>query len=97
MPIEVFETRQVKGSFKKLLKACVPGYPATEPGSASFLCSLEDSEWLIQVSPLPLPHRGGGLPGGRRCDGQGPSGAHLGAGPRHLPRAVGGRGLGLLF
>nr|XP_030711346.1 myotubularin-related protein 5 isoform X6 [Globicephala melas] len=52
VPIEVFETRQVKGSFKKLLKACVPGYPATEPGSASFLCSLEDSEWLIQIHKL---------------------------------------------
>lgn len=49
MPIEVFEARQVKASFKKLLKACVPGCPAAEPGPASFLRSLEDSEWLIQV------------------------------------------------
>lgn len=55
MPIEVFEARQVKASFKKLLKACVPGCPASEPGPASFLRSLEDSEWLIQVcEPLPL-------------------------------------------
>jgi hypothetical protein len=58
VPIEVFEARQVKASFKKLLKACVPGYPAAEPSPASFLRSLEDSEWLIQVSPLPFapPH-----------------------------------------
>lgn len=54
VPIEVFEARQVKASFKKLLKACVPGCPATEPGPASFLRSLEDSEWLIQVSAQPL-------------------------------------------
>jgi myotubularin-related protein 5/13 len=51
--IRVCEARQVKASFKKLLKACVPGCPATEPSPASFLRSLEDSEWLIQVSPLP--------------------------------------------
>lgn len=55
MPIEVFEARQVKTSFKKLLKACVPGCPAAEPSPASFLRSLEDSEWLTQVSALPLP------------------------------------------
>nr|XP_055184234.1 myotubularin-related protein 5 isoform X2 [Nyctereutes procyonoides] len=52
VPIEVFEARQVKASFKKLLKACVPGCPAVEPGPASFLRSLEDSEWLIQIHKL---------------------------------------------
>ncbi|XP_072598319.1 myotubularin-related protein 5 isoform X2 [Vulpes vulpes] len=52
VPIEVFEARQVKASFKKLLKACVPGCPAAEPGPASFLRSLEDSEWLIQIHKL---------------------------------------------
>lgn len=55
VPIEVFEARQVKASFKKLLKACVPGCPVFELGPASFLRSLEDSEWLTQVSALPLP------------------------------------------
>lgn len=62
VPIEVFEARQVKASFKKLLKACVPGCPAAEPSPASFLRSLEDSEWLIQVSALPRPsaHLGAG-------------------------------------
>lgn len=58
VPIEVFEARQVKASFKKLLKACVPGCPTAEPGPASFLRSLEDSEWLVQVSALTLPPRG---------------------------------------
>ncbi|XP_038198614.1 myotubularin-related protein 5 isoform X2 [Arvicola amphibius] len=52
VPIEVFEARQVKASFKKLLKACVPGCPAIESSSASFLRSLEDSEWLIQIHKL---------------------------------------------
>ncbi|CAO2601264.1 Myotubularin-related protein 5 [Lemmus lemmus] len=52
VPIEVFEARQVKASFKKLLKACVPGCPAVESSSASFLRSLEDSEWLIQIHKL---------------------------------------------
>nr|KAF6497565.1 SET binding factor 1 [Rousettus aegyptiacus] len=52
VPIEVFEARQVKASFKKLLKACVPGCPTTEPGPASFLRSLEDSEWLTQIHKL---------------------------------------------
>lgn len=55
VPIEVFEARQVKTSFKKLLKACVPGFPAWEPSPPTFLSSLEDSEWLTQVSALPLP------------------------------------------
>ncbi|XP_048209552.1 myotubularin-related protein 5 isoform X2 [Perognathus longimembris pacificus] len=52
VPIEVFEVRQVKASFKKLLKACVPGCPAAEPSSASFLRSLEESEWLTQIHKL---------------------------------------------
>lgn len=55
VPIEVFEARQVKTSFKKLLKACVPGCPALESGPTSFLRSLEDSEWLTQVCTAPAP------------------------------------------
>ncbi|XP_036904764.1 myotubularin-related protein 5 isoform X4 [Sturnira hondurensis] len=52
VPIEVFEARQVKTSFKKLLKACVPGCPTAEPSPASFLRLLEDSEWLTQIHKL---------------------------------------------
>ncbi|NWX92840.1 MTMR5 protein, partial [Nothoprocta pentlandii] len=48
VPIEVFDVRQVKASFKKLMKACVPGCPSTEP-SVAYLRSLEESEWLSQV------------------------------------------------
>lgn len=49
VPIEVFDVRQVKASFKKLMKACVPGCPAGDP-PVTYLRSLEESEWLSQVS-----------------------------------------------
>ncbi|NXR24822.1 MTMR5 protein, partial [Cinclus mexicanus] len=48
VPIEVFDVRQVKASFKKLMKACVPGCPSL-PGCMDYLRSLEESEWLSQV------------------------------------------------
>ncbi|NWZ25516.1 MTMR5 protein, partial [Asarcornis scutulata] len=48
VPIEVFDVRQVKASFKKLMKACVPGCPAGDP-PVTYLRSLEESEWLSQV------------------------------------------------
>nr|XP_056701885.1 myotubularin-related protein 5 [Euleptes europaea] len=51
VPIEVFEARQVKTSFKKLMKACVPSNPAAEPGVA-YLRSLEESEWLVQIHKI---------------------------------------------
>uniref|UniRef100_A0A8B9VV65 Myotubularin-related protein 5 n=1 Tax=Anas zonorhyncha TaxID=75864 RepID=A0A8B9VV65_9AVES len=52
VPIEVFDVRQVKASFKKLMKACVPGCPAGDP-PVTYLRSLEESEWLSQVSGAP--------------------------------------------
>ncbi|XP_072233340.1 myotubularin-related protein 5 isoform X5 [Leuresthes tenuis] len=57
VPIEVCDVRQVKNSFKKLMKACVPSSPSLGP-SMSFLRCLEDSEWMallhrvLQVSVL---------------------------------------------
>ncbi|CAI5786790.1 Hypothetical predicted protein [Podarcis lilfordi] len=51
VPIEVFDARQVKTSFKKLMKACVPGSPSAEPGQ-TYLRSLEESEWLIQIHKI---------------------------------------------
>uniref|UniRef100_H9GCL9 Uncharacterized protein n=1 Tax=Anolis carolinensis TaxID=28377 RepID=H9GCL9_ANOCA len=51
VPIEVFEARQVKTSFKKLMKACVPGNPSAEP-SVAYLRSLEESEWLTQIHKI---------------------------------------------
>ncbi|XP_042746686.1 myotubularin-related protein 5-like, partial [Lagopus leucura] len=51
VPIEVFDVRQVKASFKKLMKACVPGCPSTDPNVA-YLRSLEESEWLSQIHKI---------------------------------------------
>ncbi|XP_074553838.1 myotubularin-related protein 5 isoform X5 [Halichoeres trimaculatus] len=57
VPIEVCDVRQVKNSFKKLMKACVPSSGTSDP-NMSFLRCLEDSEWMallhrvLQVSVL---------------------------------------------
>lgn len=57
VPIEVCDIRQVKNSFKKLMKACVPSSSTSDP-NMSFLRCLEDSEWMsllhrvLQVSVL---------------------------------------------
>uniref|UniRef100_A0A671RRT0 Myotubularin-related protein 5-like n=1 Tax=Sinocyclocheilus anshuiensis TaxID=1608454 RepID=A0A671RRT0_9TELE len=59
VPIEVFDVRQVKNSFKKLMKACVPSSLNTEPNTnMTFHRCLEESEWMnllhkvLQVSVL---------------------------------------------
>ncbi|XP_069376156.1 myotubularin-related protein 5 isoform X11 [Paralichthys olivaceus] len=57
VPIEVCDVRQVKNSFKKLMKACVPSSQTLDP-NMSFLRCLEESEWMtllhrvLQVSVL---------------------------------------------
>ncbi|XP_077399746.1 myotubularin-related protein 5 isoform X2 [Vanacampus margaritifer] len=57
VPIEVCDVRQVKNSFKKLMKACVPSSVSLDT-STNFLRLLEDSEWMallhrvLQVSVL---------------------------------------------
>lgn len=42
------DVRQVKNSFKKLMKACVPSSATSEPGMTFHRC-LEESEWMCLV------------------------------------------------
>jgi myotubularin-related protein 5/13 len=51
IPIDYYEVRQVKSSFKKLMRACVPSTPFTDP-EKGFLRAVDESEWLKQIQQL---------------------------------------------
>jgi len=48
IPVDYYDARHVKSSFKKLMRACVPSSPFTDPDNG-FLRAVEDSEWLKQL------------------------------------------------
>ena len=47
IPVDFYEVRHVKASFKKLMRACVPS--STPTADATFYKTVEESEWLLQV------------------------------------------------
>ncbi|XP_052066679.1 myotubularin-related protein 13-like isoform X4 [Mytilus californianus] len=50
IPVDFYEVRHVKASFKKLSRACVPSN--TPSADATFYKTVEESEWLLQVQNI---------------------------------------------
>lgn len=51
IPVDYVDIRQIKSSFKKLVRACVPSTPFTDP-EKGFLRAIQESEWLNQIQNI---------------------------------------------
>ncbi|QQP48750.1 Uncharacterized protein FKW44_009167, partial [Caligus rogercresseyi] len=53
IPLEFHDTRRIRASFKKLMRACIPSSPGDNSSDAvSFLKQIESSEWLNGLQTL---------------------------------------------
>lgn len=48
IPVDFYEVRHVKTSFKKLMRVCVPS--SSQGPEGTFLKAVEESGWLPQVT-----------------------------------------------
>ncbi|KAK3881739.1 hypothetical protein Pcinc_013822 [Petrolisthes cinctipes] len=51
IPVDFTEVRQIKSSFKKLMRACIPSANTAEQ-EQSFFRAIESSEWLVQLESM---------------------------------------------
>ncbi|CAB3383072.1 Hypothetical predicted protein [Cloeon dipterum] len=51
IPVEYYDVKNTKNSFKKLMRACVPSSVSSEPDQ-SFAKLVEGSEWLVQLQSV---------------------------------------------
>ena len=51
IPVEYPEPRRIRASLKKLMRACVPSAPVSQPDQ-TFLKQIESSEWLNHLSSI---------------------------------------------
>ncbi|XP_046393982.1 myotubularin-related protein 13 isoform X2 [Ischnura elegans] len=52
IPVEYFDVRHTKTSFKKLMRACIPSSSASAEPEQSFHKLIESSEWLQQLQNI---------------------------------------------
>ncbi|ESO95293.1 hypothetical protein LOTGIDRAFT_232003 [Lottia gigantea] len=50
IPVDFYEVRHVKASFKKLMRACVPSTAFVQ--GEGFYKAVEESEWLLQIQSI---------------------------------------------